>query len=159
MSIKSIKKDYEKQGINLDDNQSLLNEISILQSTISLNETMTSSILPYEINMCSTSIKDGVNTLYEYGVYDKKTKWLLSISLLSEYYFIAKIGIDVLKIKTAEYSPYSLDDKEVVLKISKDILMSIKKLNEAKIKKIKTFVDSGKAEVKLEELKKYKKRN
>lgn len=159
MSIKSIKKDYEKQGINLDDNQSLLNEISILESTISLNETMTSSILPYEINMCSINIKDGVNTLYEYGVYDKKTKWLLSISLLSEYYFIAKIGIDVLKIKTAEYSPYSLDDKEAVLKISKDILKSIKKLNEAKIKKIKMFVDSGKAEVKLEELKKYKKRN
>lgn len=157
MSRKSIRREYQKQGINLDDELLLINEIDNLKNSIKTNDNMAYFVLPRKINEYNEEIVKRINFLYERAIFSNLIKEFLLFALPSNNENISKIGIKILNKYVNEYEAYYQDDKQYILDSAKELPELIDVLNETKVMKIKSYIDSGKAEVKLDKLKKYKK--
>lgn len=118
---------------------------------------MASFVLPKKISEYNEEIVKRINLFYERAIFNNLIKEFLLFALPSSNENISKIGIKILNKYVADYETYYQDEKQYIINSVRELLELIDALNETKIMKIKSYIDSEKAEVELDKLKKYKK--
>ena len=156
MLTRSLKKEYLKKGINIEDENELSNQINNLESVLRQKESLDSEIYPDVIYDLINEIKEGLDYLYENGFCNSKKCVLLKIMLLSSNNNIVKLGFKSLDKVIVDSGDIEYEERQEMIKLIKEIKDLTVELNGYKDDSIRSFIDCSKMELELEKLKIYK---